>query len=188
MTIIITILLCGLTLATGCAKKDLIKADESAISPAAPATDLVSAAKPPATEGGVAEERVAEAAVMGEPADANENASRAESRLETVYFDFDSHILSPEARDGLFRNSRWLKENPSVKVQIEGHTDERGSDSYNIALGEKRAKSALQYLLTMGITAERLSVISYGEEKPAEAGNSEDAWAKNRRAEFVTSR
>jgi peptidoglycan-associated lipoprotein len=75
--------------------------------------------------------------------------------------------------------------NNSLKVQIEGNCDERGSDEYNLALGEKRAKSAMKYLETLGVPAERLSVISYGKEKPADPGHDEAAWAKNRRDEFV---
>jgi peptidoglycan-associated lipoprotein len=74
---------------------------------------------------------------------------------------------------------------PNARVSIEGHCDERGSDEYNLALGEKRAKAAMSYLVTLGVPAARLSIISYGEEKPLDAGHGEDVWAKNRRAEFV---
>lgn len=78
-----------------------------------------------------------------------------------------------------------MRNNPTVKIQIEGHCDERGSDAYNLALGERRAKAALQYLVTLGIPDKRLSVISYGKEKPADPGHDETSWSKNRRDEFV---
>jgi peptidoglycan-associated lipoprotein len=78
-----------------------------------------------------------------------------------------------------------IKKDSAAKVRIEGNCDERGSDEYNLALGEKRAKAAMEYLVTLGIPAERLSVISYGKEKPADPGHDEAAWAKNRRDEFV---
>lgn len=177
-----TFLICLLTLATGCAKKELLKADEATTQGSA------TTEKPSAMDSSVDEEVQKEAVIMEKPAPANADASLEETELETIYFDFDSYILSPEARERLFRTSRWLRENPSVTVLVEGHTDEQGSDSYNIVLGERRAKSALQYLLTMGIDPQRLSVISYGEEKPAATGHEEDAWSKNRRAEFVITR
>ena len=78
-----------------------------------------------------------------------------------------------------------MKKNSALKVRIEGHCDERGSDEYNLALGERRAKAAMNYLVTLGIADKRLSVISYGKEKPVDPGHDEAAWAKNRRAEFV---
>ena len=78
-----------------------------------------------------------------------------------------------------------LKSKLTAKIKIEGHCDERGSAEYNLALGERRAKSAMQYLITLGVSPERLSVISYGKEKPAVQGNNEEAWTKNRRAEFL---
>jgi peptidoglycan-associated lipoprotein len=106
--------------------------------------------------------------------------------FEKIYFDFDSYVLSQQARDVLSKNADLLKnKDTSLKIQIEGNCDERGSDEYNLALGEKRAKSAFNYLVTLGVPAERLSVISYGKEKPVDPGHDEAAWAKNRRDEFV---
>jgi peptidoglycan-associated lipoprotein len=105
--------------------------------------------------------------------------------LEKIYFDFDSHSLSSKARESLVKNSEILKKDPAVIVQIEGHCDEKGSNEYNLALGEKRAQAAMKYLVTMGIPEKRLSVISYGKEKPAVAGHDEESWAKNRRDEFM---
>jgi len=86
----------------------------------------------------------------------------------------------------LYKNAELLlKVQPDAKVKIEGHCDERGSAEYNLALGERRAKSAMQYLVTLGVKADRVSIISYGKEKPAVDGHDDAAWAKNRRAEFV---
>jgi len=104
--------------------------------------------------------------------------------MEKIYFDFDQFTLSAEARDTLADNAKYLKMNDGIQIVIEGHCDERGSDEYNLALGESRAIAAKNYLVSLGISATRLSVISYGEEKPAVMGSNESAWAKNRRAEF----
>ena len=104
--------------------------------------------------------------------------------MEKVYFDFDQFTLSADARKTLGDNAKYLQANSAVQVVIEGHCDERGSDEYNLALGESRALAAKNYLVSLGINAKRLSVISYGEEKPAVQGHNENAWAKNRRAEF----
>jgi len=104
--------------------------------------------------------------------------------LERISFDFDQFTLSAEARAILGANAKYLNANSGVQVVIEGHCDERGSDEYNLALGESRALAAKSYLVSLGISAKRLSVISYGEEKPLSNGVGEEAWAQNRRAEF----
>lgn len=104
--------------------------------------------------------------------------------MKKIYFDFDQFTLSAEARKTLGENAKYLQANGGVQVVVEGHCDERGSDEYNLALGESRALAAKNYLVSLGVNASRLSVISYGEEKPAVSGTGEDAWAQNRRAEF----
>lgn len=106
--------------------------------------------------------------------------------LERIYFDFDQFTLSAEARSVLSDNAKYLQANSGTKVVIEGHCDERGSDEYNLALGESRALAARNYLVSLGINAGRLSVISYGEEKPLVQGEGESVWSQNRRAEFKT--
>ena len=103
---------------------------------------------------------------------------------EPIYFDFDESILKPEARAVLDKKAAWLRKNPQYALRIEGHCDERGTSEYNVALGEKRAVSAAEYLRQLGIPASRISTISYGEERPADPSHTEEAWAKNRRAEF----
>jgi peptidoglycan-associated lipoprotein len=112
-------------------------------------------------------------------------ATAAESPLKEVYFDFDKYDLRPDARETLKANATWLKANPTAQVQIEGHCDERGTNEYNMALGYKRAQSVKDYLVTLGIGAERLTTISYGEELPVCREHNEGCWQKNRRAKFV---
>lgn len=107
--------------------------------------------------------------------------------LKDVNFNFDSAALSESARATLKANADWLKGNPAARVQIEGHCDERGTADYNMALGAKRAQAAMDYLATLGIAANRLSTISYGEEIPVCKEKTEDCWARNRRARFVVS-
>ena len=112
-------------------------------------------------------------------------ATPASSPLKEIYFDFDSYDLRADARETLRTNSDWLRENPSVTVDIEGHCDERGTNDYNMALGAKRAQAAKDYLITLGIAADRLSTTSYGEELPVCQEHTEECWAKNRRDRFV---
>jgi peptidoglycan-associated lipoprotein len=105
--------------------------------------------------------------------------------LKDVLFAFDRAELSEAARGTLRANAEWLKKNAAARVQIEGHCDERGTEDYNMALGAKRAQTAMDYLSTLGIEGKRLSTISYGEEVPACRESGEDCWSKNRRARFV---
>ena len=104
---------------------------------------------------------------------------------EDIYFEFDSVRLTPEAQERLKKKAEWLRENPGAIVIIEGHADNRGTNEYNLALGEGRAQSAKVFLVDLGIKVSRLSTISYGEERPLDPGQTEEAWAKNRRAHFV---
>ena len=105
--------------------------------------------------------------------------------LAPIFFDFDKYDLRPDDAVILRRNADQLLENPMAIIRIEGHCDERGTVEYNLALGEKRARTAMQFLVDMGVDPSRLSIVSYGEEKPLDLGHDERAWAKNRRAEFV---
>lgn len=101
-----------------------------------------------------------------------------------IYFDFDKSELKPEAKATLKRKADWLSDNSSYALRIMGHCDERGTAEYNLALGERRAHAAKQFLVALGISADRIYTVSYGEEKPAVEGHNEAAWAKNRRDEF----
>ncbi|HTG81212.1 MAG TPA: peptidoglycan-associated lipoprotein Pal [Geobacteraceae bacterium] len=178
------VLCCGALLSAGCAKKEMVKGEEPISPPAAKPTETAPP-KPAAKEEAVKAEPVKEMPIAKEEVKEQVQAV-AEENLKRIQFDFDSYVLSASARDTLSGNADYLlKKNLAVKVQIEGHCDERGSDEYNLALGEKRAKVALNYLVSLGVPAERLSFISYGKEKPLDPGHDEAAWAKNRRDEFI---
>jgi peptidoglycan-associated lipoprotein len=115
----------------------------------------------------------------------NGGSTAASGPLKDVFFAFDRAELSEEARAVLKENTGWLKAHGSVRIQIEGHCDERGAEDYNMALGAKRAQAAVDYITALGIPASRMSTISYGEEVPACKEHSEECWSKNRRARFV---
>ena len=104
---------------------------------------------------------------------------------DRVFYAFDKSDLTPEARATLDRQAAWLKKYATVKVTVEGHCDERGTREYNLALGERRATAAKNYLVAAGITADRVKTVSYGKERPAVLGSNETAWAQNRRAVTV---
>ncbi len=109
-----------------------------------------------------------------------------ESRLlKGIYFDFDKYNIRTGDAEVLKENAALLMKHPNVKIQIEGHCDERGTVEYNLALGERRASSAKKYLISLGVPEGRISTISYGEERPFDTGHNEEAWAKNRRGHFV---
>jgi len=101
-----------------------------------------------------------------------------------IYFDFDRAELKPESRDILKAKAAWLKDHPEFSVRIEGHCDERGTNEYNIALGERRANAAWKYLNALGISGDRIDTVSYGEERPVDQAHNEAAWSKNRRDQF----
>jgi peptidoglycan-associated lipoprotein len=105
--------------------------------------------------------------------------------LQRIHFDFDRYGIRTDAAKVLEDNAVFLSANPGVRIRIEGHCDERGTTEYNLALGERRAKSAFQYLMDLGVDPNRMSVVSYGEEVPLDSRHNEEAWALNRRAEFV---
>ncbi len=105
--------------------------------------------------------------------------------LRDVHFGFDRYDLTPMAREILAQNAELLLQHSGVRIQIEGHADERGTIEYNLALGERRSNSAKQYLVSLGVSPNRIGTISYGEEMPVDPRQNEEAWAKNRRAHFI---
>jgi peptidoglycan-associated lipoprotein len=119
------------------------------------------------------------------PSTAPAETAAAAAFDKKVYFDFDKFTLKPEATETLNELVAFLKTNVNLKVKIEGNCDERGTTEYNVALGERRANSVQDFLVSQGIDPQRVSTISYGKEKPADPGHNEEAWAKNRRDEFV---
>jgi peptidoglycan-associated lipoprotein len=112
---------------------------------------------------------------------------RIGNTFRTIYFAFDQASLSDEGKATADGIGQLMKDAPEITVRIEGHADERGTNEYNLALGERRAQAVQQYLVSYGVEVSRISVLSYGEEKPAVEGGDESSWSKNRRAEFVPS-
>jgi peptidoglycan-associated lipoprotein len=164
-----------LLLAGGCARKS---------TPATATGPQVGATGPSAEELRAREEaerrrRIAESQLASRP-----TVTAGMQVLDSVYFDFDQATLTEVSRETLVRNAEWLRAHPDTRVQVEGNADERGTPEYNLALGERRAAAVKVYLSSLGIDGSRLVTISYGEERPAEPGQSEAAWAKNRRVDF----
>lgn len=168
MVLALVVLVPGLMLMTSCAQQSAVEQD----------TTQKTAAPEEATEPGPAVDLEGEAAKRAAEQAMNQFLN------EHVYFAFDSAALSSMAQATLKRKAAWLKENSGAMVTIEGHCDERGTNEYNLALGERRAESARAYLVDLGVSASRLSTISYGEERPLDPRHNEEAWAKNRRAQF----
>ena len=179
---LMSLLLAGLMI-TGCAKRPATTAASAATpAPAAPAP----APAPSAPSSGAA--AAAPAAAAAAPAQAPRPSPRefmAVAALKEVYFDFDKYDIRPEDAKTLDANAAWLKSNGDNLVLIEGHCDERGTNEYNLALGERRAKATMNYLVSQGIQANRITIISYGEERPVCTEKTEACWAKNRRAAFL---
>jgi len=170
----LTVLLAvGLLLAAGCAKKPT-EDTTSQVQQTEMAQEQVAQ---------VTEQPVTEQPSTMQSSSASSMASDMATSLMRVHFDFDQYVLTAEARDTLKADAAYLQAK-GVRVQIEGHCDERGSDEYNLALGEKRALAVKNYLVSLGVPADRMSIISYGEEIPLVMGHNEEAWAQNRRAEF----
>jgi peptidoglycan-associated lipoprotein len=105
--------------------------------------------------------------------------------LKPIYFDYDQYAISDNQKQSLDAAADHLKKNPNLKVQLEGHTDERGTNEYNQGLGDRRASNVKKYLTDLGVSSSRISTVSYGEERPASNGSNDSAWSKNRRAEFA---
>lgn len=156
---------------TACAKKTVTETE-----PVAEPEPMVAepVAEPPAVKVETADEKEP---VMPKPAP-------QPIELTTIYFEFDSDRLTEDARRVLAENAALLQKEADKRIVIEGHCDERGSDSYNLALGERRAQATRAYLATLGVASQRCSVVSYGEERPAVVGHNEMAWDRNRRVEF----
>jgi peptidoglycan-associated lipoprotein len=168
-------------LVSACAKRICVSEEEAAKAP-----ETVTA-KPAET---VAPKPMVEEAMPTTEALKEEVLAMAEGRtsagLLPVYFDFDKYNMRSDQTSRLDHNAKWLKKNSAAMVRIEGNCDERGSSEYNLALGERRANSAKDYLTNMGIAPERIETLSYGEERPLCLEHDEECWTKNRRADFAT--
>jgi peptidoglycan-associated lipoprotein len=168
MVLVVLAFACGtILMMSSCAKKQVGTGEAApAAAPGAPAP----AAAAPSTAG----------------VDMAQDARAFEA--EGIYFDFDKAEIKAEAKAILEKKAAWLRANPSYKVKIEGNCDERGTNEYNLALGDRRAKAAQKYLNALGISMDRMSTISYGEEKPACTEKNEKCWSKNRRDDFKLSK
>ena len=142
---------------------------------------------PPAVEPPVEETGEVVEQETGEVIEPTEEAAATEDKLDLapILFDFDKSFIKEEAKPILEAKAIYLNDHKNVKIQIEGHCDERGSNQYNLALGERRAHSTKEYLIYLGVNAGQLSTISYGEERPVDSRSNREAWTKNRRSEFV---
>jgi peptidoglycan-associated lipoprotein len=179
-------------LITGCPKRPATTAASapaptgSAMTPSAPGTTSPSTAAPAAPGApapmspSTAAPSTAAPATPPRPSEFSETAN-----LKDVYFDFDRYDIRPGDAQVLDGNATWLKSNANNLVLIEGHCDERGTNEYNLALGERRAKSTMNYLVSQGIQANRITIISYGKERPVCNEKTEACWQKNRRAHFL---
>jgi peptidoglycan-associated lipoprotein len=189
---VIFILCIGLIL-MGCPKKTVVKDEPSAKAEVAK-MEAERVAKEKATEAKEKEaaklkeeqaKKELERSLVAKRTPGIEGEVFESSLLKPIHFDYDKYDIRPVDTEILKGNSTFLKKFPNMKIQIEGHCDERGTNEYNLALGERRANSTKKYLTSLGITANRVSTISYGEEKPLDPAHNDEAWGKNRRAHFV---
>lgn len=169
-------------LINGCAKQAMKETQEEKT-----AVSQKEAAAGPAKSVETDEQRAAREKALKEAAMKEKEADEAkkETVFEDIHFDFDKCDLRPEARETLKKLGDYLTANKEAKVLIEGNCDERGSEEYNLALGEKRSVSAMKYLISLGASKGQVKTISYGKERPLDPGHNEEAWAKNRRDHFV---
>ena len=171
--ILIVVLCLGLVMA-GCPKKTVVKEEALAKREA----EQTKGMKPKEEQGAKEFER----SLVAKKEPGIEGEVFESKLLKDIHFDFDKYDIRPGDAEILKGNAALLKKYPKVKIQIEGHCDERGTIEYNLALGERRANSTMKYLTSLGMPADRISTISYGKEKPLDPGHNEEAWAKNRRA------
>ena len=201
LSIIILVLCFGLIL-MGCPKKTVVKDEPSAKKAAVMAAEREKAVKLEAEkarqearekeltrireeEAKKAKEGEFEKSIVAKKERGIEGEVGESKLLKDIHFDFDKYDIRPGDADILRENAALLTKNATLKIQIEGHCDERGTIEYNLALGERRANSAKNYLISLGIKADRISTISYGKEKPLDPGHNEEAWTKNRRGHFI---
>jgi len=188
MLIIFALLLVipSLLFTASCAKKAVKSEPAVTQAPEDEAAREARAAAEKARQEELAKQRALEVKRLKEEAAMREKlAARNIFINEDIYFDFDKSNLLPLAQDILRRKADWLWSNAGASVVIEGHCDERGTNEYNLALGDRRAESARSFLIDLGVAGSRLTTISYGEERPVDSGHNEESWAKNRRAHFT---
>lgn len=173
----------SLLLTVSCAKKQVTP--EPPAMPEALMEEAIPEEMPPISEQMEEEARLAEERLYQERQAQIEAELRDKFVNEDIYFEFDKSRLLPEAKEILKEKAEWLSMHEDVTITIEGHCDERGTNEYNLALGDRRAESAKRFLTDLGLSVSRLTTVSYGEERPVDPRHNEEAWAKNRRAHFV---
>jgi peptidoglycan-associated lipoprotein len=187
---IFVVLIFGLTIFTGCAEKKSVvtnsAAQEQEVAPAQKAAQTTDTSKLSDTIN-PNDSTNQNDTIRGKSASV-ETTAIPETSVRDINFDFDSSIIRPDAREILIVNADFLLKNRISSIVIEGHCDERGTAEYNMALGQRRAQETKKYLVNLGIKESTITTISYGEERPLDPGNTEEAWAKNRRAHFLISR
>ena len=179
MNLVMAVLVAGLFMTISCAKKTVVTEPTTIEDKAAANADAKAKA-----EAERIKQREIEEQMMREKM-AKAKAAKQRFVNQNIHFEFDSAQLSSMAKMLIREKADWLKSNPGVSVTIEGHCDERGTTVYNLALGERRAIAVKNYLVDLGISADRLQKVSYGEEKPLDTAKTEEAYRKNRRAQFV---
>jgi peptidoglycan-associated lipoprotein len=180
-----SLLLTGLIIG-GCAKKPATTAATAAPAPAPAPAPRAAAPQAPATSAPPSTAAPAPAPLAGPAAPRpSPKEFTAVDALKDIHFEFDKYDIRPEDAKALDANASWLKSNAENLVLIEGHCDERGTNEYNLALGERRAKATMNYLVSQGVQANRITIISYGEERPVCNEKTDSCWAKNRRAHFL---
>ena len=187
---LVATLVVSTALFAGCAKRPATTAASAPAPTGTAATTpppaVAAPAPPPAAAAPAAPAPAAPAPATAAPApQPSPKEFTAIPELKPIYFDFDKYDIRPGDAKILDANAQWLKSNADQLVLIEGHCDERGTNEYNLALGERRAKSTMNYLVSQGVQASRITIISYGEERPVCTQKNEECWSKNRRAQFL---
>jgi peptidoglycan-associated lipoprotein len=188
LALTLVMILPALLFTVSCAKKDVAAEPED---PASLETEDMAAAEAEAAERARLEaerieaERIEAERIQAEEEERARMAAKMAFTEEDVYFEFDSSALLPAAQDLLSQKAAYILTLMDVSITIEGHCDERGTDAYNMALGERRAEAAKAFLVNLGVDPSKINTISYGEENPLDPGSNEEAWSKNRRAHFL---
>ena len=170
-------ILAAMVFTVSCSKKTMQTEPSQAPAAQAEKTDVQPADVKPMDESRTAQ--------SGAAASASDAADKPAFIDQKIYFEFDSALLSSQSREILISQADYLRSNVNVRLTLEGHCDERGTEAYNMALGQRRADSVKKFLVDMGIPTDRLTTISFGEERPAAVGHYESAWAQNRRVQYL---
>jgi peptidoglycan-associated lipoprotein len=155
------------------------------VTPSDSTTYTITASGPGGSANATARVTVSTPAPPVEPAPAPDMDALFLKEVRDAYFDFNKADIRPDARDALTKTAEFLRNNPGIRATVEGHCDERGSTEYNLALGDRRAGAVKQYLVSLGISADRISTVSFGKEKPFCTQSNESCWQQNRRGHFV---